>query len=95
MYRAREPITAANILQLFPEIDASLAKSAKESSELSGYDEEQVKLMDEVCIVLDEEDRPIGSASKKVCMYPSFSFPPVPQYMCADGMTNRPLDGKH
>lgn len=23
--------------------------------------------MDEVCIVLDEDDNPIGSASKKVC----------------------------
>lgn len=62
-----QPITADNILQLFPEIDASLATSARESSELEGYDEEQVRLMDEVCIVLDENDIPIGSASKKTC----------------------------
>lgn len=35
--------------------------------ELAGYDEEQIRLMDEVCIVLDENDQPIGSASKKTC----------------------------
>lgn len=34
---------------------------------LEGYDAEQVRLMDEVCIVLDEDDKPIGSASKKIC----------------------------
>ena len=36
---------------------------------LEGYDAEQIRLMEEVCIVTDEEDRPIGSASKKVCMW--------------------------
>jgi isopentenyl-diphosphate delta-isomerase len=35
---------------------------------LSGHDEEQIRLMDEVCIVLDENDKPIGTASKKICM---------------------------
>ncbi|EWC45360.1 isopentenyl-diphosphate Delta-isomerase [Drechslerella stenobrocha 248] len=60
-------ITAENIHQLFPEIDTSLQASAAQSSELQGYDEEQVRLMDEVCIVLDEDDKPIGSASKKTC----------------------------
>jgi len=34
---------------------------------LIGQDEEQVKLMDEVCIVVDENDNPIGTASKKDC----------------------------
>jgi isopentenyl-diphosphate delta-isomerase len=63
----REPITAENIIHLFPEIDTALAASARESSDLDGYDEEQVRLMDEVCIVLDEDDKPIGSASKKIC----------------------------
>ena len=64
-------ITAENVQQLFPEINTSLRESAARSSELEGYDEEQVRLMDEVCIVLDEDDNPIGSASKKTCM--SFS----------------------
>jgi isopentenyl-diphosphate delta-isomerase len=69
-------ITAANVATLFPEVDTSLARdilptanndSAREGTELEGYDEEQIRLMDEVCIVLDNDDRPIGSASKKIC----------------------------
>lgn len=54
------PITADNILSLFPDIDTS-------SEPLEGHDEEQIRLMDEVCIVLDENDVPIGTASKKLC----------------------------
>ncbi|KAI4727033.1 IDI1, isopentenyl diphosphate:dimethylallyl diphosphate isomerase [Aureobasidium sp. EXF-10728] len=62
-------ITAENILRLFPQINTSLANatSATHDNDLEGYDEEQIRLMDEVCIVLDENDLPIGSASKKVC----------------------------
>lgn len=62
-------ITAENMREIFPEIDTSLAVSAAQSSELEGYDAEQVRLMDEVCIVLDEDDKPIGSASKKTCEF--------------------------
>ena len=66
-----EPVTAENILRLFPEIDTRLASPARpQDNELAGYDEEQIRLMDEVCIVLDENDKPIGSASKKVCTCP-------------------------
>ncbi|KAK9422532.1 hypothetical protein SUNI508_00395 [Seiridium unicorne] len=54
------PITAQSILRLFPEIDTT-------SAALEGHDEEQIRLMDEVCIVLDENDKPIGTASKKLC----------------------------
>ncbi|KAH6659365.1 NUDIX hydrolase domain-like protein [Truncatella angustata] len=54
------PISAENILRLFPEIDTT-------SVALEGHDEEQIRLMDEVCIVLDEDDKPIGTASKKLC----------------------------
>ncbi|KAK6852688.1 Isopentenyldiphosphate isomerase [Apiospora arundinis] len=53
-------ITAENILRLFPDIDTT-------SAALDGHDEEQIRLMDEVCIVLDENDLPIGTASKKLC----------------------------
>jgi isopentenyl-diphosphate delta-isomerase len=55
-----EPITAQNILRLFPDIDTN-------SASLDGHDEEQIRLMDEVCIVLDENDKPIGNFSKKIC----------------------------
>ena len=34
---------------------------------LAGLDETQVKLMEEECILVDENDKNIGSASKKVC----------------------------
>lgn len=57
-----EPITAQNILRLFPDIDTS-------SASLEGHDAEQIRLMDEVCIVLDENDKPIGNFSKKICQY--------------------------
>lgn len=69
-------ITADNVASLFPDVDTSLARevlpsaatsSVANSNELAGYDEEQVRLMDEVCIVLDDDDKPIGSASKKIC----------------------------
>ncbi|OBT77292.1 isopentenyl-diphosphate delta-isomerase [Pseudogymnoascus sp. 05NY08] len=55
-----EAITADNILRLFPDIDTS-------SAAFEGHDEEQIRLMDEVCIVLDENDKPIGNFSKKIC----------------------------
>ena len=55
-----QPITADAMLRLFPDIDTN-------SAPLDGHDEEQIRLMDEVCIVLDENDLPIGTASKKIC----------------------------
>jgi len=65
-----EPVTADNVSQLFPDVNTSLASSHKvptSDSDLQGYDEEQIRLMEEVLIVLDVDDVPIGSASKKVC----------------------------
>lgn len=63
-----QSITAENILRLFPEIDTQAAsQSARNDNDLEGYDEEQIRLMDEVCIVTDNDDKPIGSASKKIC----------------------------
>ena len=65
-----ETITAENVVRLFPDVNTSLASDHKvptSDSDLAGYDEEQVRLMEEVCIILDNDDKPIGSASKKVC----------------------------
>jgi isopentenyl-diphosphate delta-isomerase len=74
-------INAENVITLFPEVDTNLAASHRAGNaagaELEGYDEEQIRLMEEVCIVLDNDDNPIGSASKKTCSSPS-SSPPVP-----------------
>lgn len=49
------------ILRLFPDIETS-------GDALDGQDEEQIRLMQEVCIVLDQDDKPIGTASKKLCV---------------------------
>ena len=74
-----QTVTAENVLTLFPDVDTSLANailpadlgsSARDGEDLEGYDEEQIRLMDEVCIVVDDSDRPIGSASKKTCASP-------------------------
>lgn len=62
------PITADTILRLFPDIDTSGAA-------LEGHDDEQIRLMDEVCIVTDENDMPIGTASKKLCTSSSRCIP--------------------
>lgn len=63
--------SARTILRLFPDINTTLARDAQThtqpDNDLEGYDDEQIRLMDEVCIVLDNDDIPIGSASKKVC----------------------------
>ncbi|KAK7712159.1 isopentenyl-diphosphate delta-isomerase idi1 [Botryosphaeria dothidea] len=72
---AAAPITADNILRLFgSDVNTSVigggarqAANGTSDADLAGYDEEQIRLMDEMCIVLDENDVPIGSATKKVC----------------------------
>ena len=70
-----QTITADNVIRLFPDVDTQIARSNSaafnnnHNDDLEGYDEEQRRLMDEVCIVLDENDNPIGSVSKKVCTY--------------------------
>jgi isopentenyl-diphosphate delta-isomerase len=35
--------------------------------DLQEYDEEQVRLMEEMCIVINENDKQIGAESKKTC----------------------------
>ncbi|KAI9712864.1 MAG: isopentenyl-diphosphate delta-isomerase idi1 [Chrysothrix sp. TS-e1954] len=63
-------LSSEDVLKLVPEVNTQLAEDHRTSDrhhDLEGYDEEQIRLMDEMCIVLDENDFPIGSASKKVC----------------------------
>ncbi|KAJ1933891.1 isopentenyl-diphosphate delta-isomerase idi1, partial [Linderina macrospora] len=40
-------------------------ETAKQGLDLSNYDEEQVRLMGEMCIMLDNNDNAIGAESKK------------------------------
>jgi hypothetical protein len=65
-------ISGPEILRLFPDdvnpsIIGSGAATSNAGNDLEGYDEEQVRLMDELCIVIDSDDKPIGSGSKKTC----------------------------
>lgn len=62
-------LTAESILRLFPDIDTS-------NDALSGHDDEQIRLMDEVCIVTDNDDLPIGNLSKKICSCQPAPFHP-------------------
>lgn len=83
--------TADEILRLFPEVNTTLIGAAttaesQRDADLEGYDEEQIRLMDEVCIVLDENDQPVGSASKKVCMCP---YPRPAPATCLGGEATR------
>ncbi|KAH0834516.1 isopentenyl-diphosphate delta-isomerase [Fonsecaea monophora] len=77
---ASTTITRDNVTTLFPDVHTTLigadmapnsipngTSDANSDDMLAGYDEEQIRLMDEVCIVLDNDDMPIGSASKKAC----------------------------
>lgn len=64
-------LTRERILRVFPDVAANDVEKPDSQSgpELEGYDEEQVRLMEEVCIVLDWNDAPCGSASKKTCKF--------------------------
>ncbi|EGE01278.1 isopentenyl-diphosphate delta-isomerase [Trichophyton equinum CBS 127.97] len=68
-YLCNGGITTANVATLFPDVDTQFggASSARLGGELDGYNEDQVKLMDEMCIVVDTDDKPIASGSKKTC----------------------------
>lgn len=41
--------------------------NSQDSHVFEGHDEEQIRLMDELCIVLDYEDKPLGAGTKKLC----------------------------
>lgn len=42
--------------------------------EKKDYDEEQLRLMEEVCIVVDENDVPLRYGTKKECMFDCWRF---------------------
>ncbi|CAO3567897.1 unnamed protein product [Mortierella alpina] len=46
---------------------APLTSTIAADVDLSSYDDEQVKLMEEMCIVIDRDDNRIGADSKKTC----------------------------
>ena len=66
--RIRLSATITRIRQMATESPAVLASRALLSSvDLSKYDSEQARLMDERCILVDEQDNALGAADKKTC----------------------------
>jgi hypothetical protein len=59
-------------LHTMPSPAVTAAKAALASVDLSSYDAEQSRLMDERCILVDEEDNAIGAMDKKTCMKITF-----------------------
>lgn len=73
-------LTHSDILNEFPDVTPladtkDLTSSRPSSAEaedpslFQGQDAEQIKLMEEVCIVIDYNDVPVGAGSKKTCKY--------------------------
>ncbi|QLG70447.1 hypothetical protein HG535_0A03860 [Zygotorulaspora mrakii] len=72
-----EGLTGTEILEKFPDViplqKRPNTKSSESSSDdvsdkvFSGHDEEQIRLMNENCIVLDWNDEAIGAGTKKLC----------------------------
>lgn len=72
-------LSGADILERWPDVTPMKQISGVPKSEGSncddnnkdtlfeGHDQEQIKLMDELCIVLDYDDRPVGAGTKKLC----------------------------
>ena len=53
---------------------APLTSTIAADVDLSMYDDEQVKLMEEMCIVLDRDDKRIGADTKKNCKDVDITF---------------------
>lgn len=70
-------LKAKDILDTWQEITSlqdisglSTVNSSQETIDkdvFDGHDEEQIRLMDELCIVLDYDDKPLGAGTKKLC----------------------------
>jgi isopentenyl-diphosphate delta-isomerase len=61
------------------------ARAYLASVDLSNYDPEQSRLMDERCILVDEQDNAIGAVDKKTCVFPNpslVSYLPLKQNFC-------------
>jgi hypothetical protein len=56
------------LIQMATATTTATAQAAFATIDLSSYDAEQSRLMDERCIVVDEQDRAIGALDKKTCM---------------------------
>lgn len=69
----QEILTKWNEITPLEEISGFTTSSNSSKTDLNGetvfegHDEEQIRLMDELCIVLDYNDKPVGAGTKKLC----------------------------
>ena len=67
------------------------AAAALATIDLKGYDAEQTRLMSERCILVDEQDRPLGAADKKTCEHTHLPCAERPSHITYQ----RPPNGEH
>lgn len=88
-YRAMSTMT-----QTAPAASSSTAAPLS-TIELNGYDEEQVRLMEERCILVNEKDEAYGEGSKKQCEWGSVSFSFSSRIIKLTTCCLRPFDGEY
>ncbi|RLV96361.1 Isopentenyl-diphosphate Delta-isomerase [Spathaspora sp. JA1] len=60
-------ITPLKKISGIPRSSGSETSNGSDSQIFDGHDEEQIRLMEELCIVLDNDDKPVGAGTKKLC----------------------------
>ncbi|CUM63013.1 uncharacterized protein PRCAT00000575001 [Priceomyces carsonii] len=60
-------VTPLKKISGIPRSAGSASETDGSENVFEGHDEEQIRLMDELCIVLDYYDKPVGAGTKKLC----------------------------
>ncbi|KAG2735484.1 hypothetical protein G9P44_001698 [Scheffersomyces stipitis] len=60
-------VTPLKKISGIPRSAGSVKSGSNEEDLFDGHDEEQIRLMEELCIVLDNDDKPVGAGTKKLC----------------------------
>lgn len=60
-------VTPLKKISGIPRSAGSVKSGSNEEDLFHGHDEEQIRLMEELCIVLDNDDKPVGAGTKKLC----------------------------
>jgi isopentenyl-diphosphate delta-isomerase len=61
--------TTTTVTDIREEAVTGMPTEDVELSSAEGYDDEQIRLMEEVCIVIDENDQPLRPGTKKECIH--------------------------
>ena len=61
------PSSTTTVEMASPEPVSTVVSDNVELCAAAGYDDEQIRLMEEVCVVIDENDQPLRPGTKKEC----------------------------